>query len=87
MEDLGQLISRINDEIRASGVNDITIKKALLNFVKAYNDIPMGDPAKAGEDAEALNLIEAVLGEDNPAIPAYIDFYNAAKRGEVTIEQ
>ena len=84
-ETIGELISRINEEIRASGVNDIVIKTALTHFVKAYNNIPGGDPAKAGEDSAALNLLEEVLGKDNPALPASIDFYKAAKKGDASI--
>lgn len=85
-ETIGQLISKINEEIRASGVNDITIKTALIHFVRGYNDIPNGDLAKIGEDDATLTLLEEVLGKDNAALPAYIDFYKAAKNGEVSIE-
>ena len=86
MENLRERINKINEEIRASGVNDMTIKRALINFVRGYNDIPNEDPAKEGEDSAALRLLEAVLGKDNPAINAYIDFYNAAKNGDASIE-
>jgi len=90
MEDLFHLLQsarRINREIRASHVPDITIKKALLNFVIAYNDIPDGDPAKEAQDRAALNLLKTVFGEGSLAIPAYLDFYRAAKSGEASIEQ
>ena len=86
MESLQELISRINEEIRASGVNDMTIKTALVHFVKGYDNIPNGDPARAGEDSAAFELLEAVLGANNPAILTYIDFYGAAKKGEASIE-
>ena len=86
MEDISlllQSVRKVNNGIRASRVPDSTIKRALINFSTAHNDIPDGNPARAGEDSAALHLINIVLGEDNPAIPAYLDFYRAAKAGEV----
>jgi hypothetical protein len=85
-EKIKGLVEKINEEIKASGVPDIIIKKALINFVDSYKTIPEGDAAKIAEDNAAIELLESILGGDNPAIHVYIDFYNAAKRGEASIE-
>lgn len=83
---LGDLIESINKEIRESGAADMHIKRALINFAKAYNTSPHGDAAKVGEDTAALEFLDAVFGANNPAIRVYIDFYDAAKKGEASIE-
>lgn len=84
-DNLYLLVKRINSEVRQSGVNDLTLKTALMRFADAYRDIPPGDPAKVGEDSAAIEFLEDVLGKGNQAVTLYLDFYNALKKGEATI--
>jgi hypothetical protein len=81
------LARRVNNEIRRCRVPDMTLKKIMFDFSRTHNDIPNGNPAQASHDLAVVHLLKIVFGEGNPAIPVYVDFYNAAKDGEASFEQ
>ena len=83
MKNLDNLIREINEEIKASGVSDPTLKKVMYDFATEYKKMPSGDPACASQDSAAIHFLTEIFHEDSNAMKVYLDFYNAAKVNEV----
>jgi hypothetical protein len=89
-EGLQEIIRRILSEIESSGVCDFSIKHGLVGFAESFKRLGTDERAsEAGKsyDSAALHFIETVVDRENlHAVQLYLDFYESAKKGEVSIE-
>ena len=88
-EGLQDIIKRILDEIKSSEVSDLSIKHGLIGFADSYKQLSSDERAgDAGRsyDSAALHFIETVVDRENMhVVQLYLDFYEAAKNGDVEI--
>jgi len=84
-DNLKEIVKKALDELRETGISDISVKRSLVGFAGSYNNVAVGEQVICYDDA-AEDFLEALFGRDSDSFKIYWKDYQAAKKGDISIE-
>ncbi|VVB77696.1 Uncharacterised protein [uncultured archaeon] len=81
---LKEIVRKALSELEETDLSDISIKRSLIGFAKSYRTISAEEFGLCYDDA-AIDFLDTIFLGDSVSHRLYMDFYNAAKSGDVEI--